>query len=562
MQKEISSSLQQMEQQYRSLLNQLHNVVYKVRCEAETEARFTYTLFEGKVAKQQGLTTETVWGKTPQELFTPQFAAYLQSLYEKAWRGESVTHEFVWDKETYYITVLLSENEEGEQELLGCSMDVSLCRQAKREIEHMKKYDALTGLPNQFAFDEHLYHAVVSAQEDNGKFVLMIIDIDRFKMMHAAIGRSSSEAVLAHVAEKIAQAFDEKTIVAQLNKDNFAVLMKGMTSEEVKAKANEVISLITAPIQTCDSEIHVTASAGISEYPTDGSEAEELLKKAETAMYRAKERGGNCYCFYSHDMSRLGEQWVLRSELRNAVQRDELLLHYQPRYEVGTNRLIGMEALVRWLHPENGMMFPGKFINLAEKTGMIVDIDRWVLEKACAQVKQWQETSRVRTHVSVNLSYVHFKEPGCVQMVMDILRKTGLSPEYLEIELTESTFAEEPESVLEMIRQLKEVGVRIAIDDFGTGYSTLHYLKKFPFDTLKIDRSFVENVTVLEADRAILCMMIEMAKKLNLKVVAEGVETEDQLNYLRDHACDEVQGYLLSRPVPEEQMEKLLFSMS
>ncbi|MMZ56062.1 Phytochrome-like protein cph2 [compost metagenome] len=562
MQDESITSLRQTEQKYQSLLEKLHNVVYKVRCETEAEATFVYTMFEGRVAKRQGLTTEAVRGKTPQELFAPQFAGYLQVQYEKAWRGEPVIHELMWEQEVYYVSLMLSEDESGERELIGCSLDLTLCRQAKRQIERMKKYDALTGLPNQLAFDESLQQAVSGEHGSGRLFTLMIIDIDKFKMMHAAIGRTPSEAVLAHVAKKLSQVFDERTMLARLSKDNFAAVLRGVTQEEAKAKATEIISLITSPIQTSDTAIHMTASVGMSAYPIDGSEPEEILKKAETAMYRAKERGGNCYCFYSQEMTRIGEQWVLRSELRNAVQRNELFLHYQPRYEVGSNKLVGMEALVRWLHPENGIMFPSTFISLAEKTGLILEIDRWVLEAACAQVKQWQEVGEIHASVSVNLSYLHFKEPDCVQMVMDILRKTGLHPGWLEVELTESVFVEEAEVALDVMRQLKKLGVRIAIDDFGTGYSALHYLKKFPFDTLKIDRSFLENVTISEADGVILRTVIDMAKKLNLRVVAEGVETEEQLSYLREHACDEVQGYLLSRPVPEEQMEKLLFSIS
>ncbi|GEN33821.1 sensor domain-containing protein [Aneurinibacillus danicus] len=561
MQNEAVTSLQQTEKHYRRLLEKLHNVVYKVRCQAETDAEFIYTMFEGRVAKQQGLTTEAVRGKTPQDLFAPRFAAYLQAQYKKAWRGESVIHEFTCGDETYYVSLLQSQDEEGRKELIGCSLDLTLCRQAKQKIEHMQRYDALTGLPNQLAFDEYLYQAVEAGNVSGSPFTLMIVDIDKFKMMHAAIGRTPSEAVLAHVAEKLSLVFEEGTVLARLSKDNFAILIQGMDCEEARLKAVEIISLITSPIQTSDTEIHVTASIGISIYPADGDSPEEVLKKAETAMYRAKERGGNCYCFYSHEMTRIGEQWVLRSELRNAVQRGELFLHYQPRYAVRSKKLVGMEALVRWLHPESGVLFPGKFIELAEKTGLILEIDRWVLEAACARMKKWKDLGNICALVSVNLSYLHFKELGCVQMIMNTLRKTGLAPECLEIELTESVFVEDPEVALEAIRQLKALGVRIAIDDFGTGYSALHYLKKFPFDTLKIDRSFLENVTVSEADGVILQTVIDMAKKLNLRVVAEGVETEEQLSYLRAHACDEVQGYLLGRPVPEEQMEKLLLSM-
>lgn len=560
MQNKMTASSQYTEQDYRTLLEILHNVVYKVRRESDKEARFVYTMFGGKVAKVQGLTTEVVWGRTPQELFTSQMASYLQQQYEKAWADQSVIHEWACGDEMHYVTLMQTRDEAGEKELIGCSFDLGLCRQAQRMVEHMKKYDTLTGLPNQLAFDEYFTQAVRHGERSGQTFTLMIFDIDKFKMLNAAIGRTISDEVLAHVAEKLAQIFDERATLARMSKDNFAVLWRDTTREEARVKANEIIALLTTPIQTYTTDIHVTASIGLSFYPEDGNDPEELLKKAEMAMYRAKEIGGNCHCFYSDDLLRIGEQWVLRSELRNAVQRDELFLHYQPRYAACGTKLVGMEALVRWLHPDKGVLFPGTFIDVAEKTGLILDVDRWVLEKACTQMKQWREAGQVEAFVSVNLSCLHFKEPGCVEMIMDILRKTGLAPGCLEIELTESIFVEDADIVLEVMWQLKNLGVRIAIDDFGTGYSALHYLNKFPFDTLKIDRSFLENVTVSEVAEIILLTVIEMAQKLQLKVVAEGVETQEQLRYLYAHACDEVQGYLLSRPIPADAMEKLLFS--
>jgi diguanylate cyclase (GGDEF)-like protein len=559
MQRERSASLQQTEHHYRILLESLHNIVYKVQREAD--GRFVYTMFEGKVAKQHGLTTEQVKGKTAHDVFEPAVADYLQEYYETAWYGRDVVHEFTCGTEIYYVSLISVVGPGDKRELIGCSLDLTLCRQAKKQIEYVRRYDALTGLPNQFAFDDCLTQVMKESRESGDSFALVIVDIDKFKMMHASIGRTSSNVVLEHVVKKLVQTLGEETMLARLSKDNFAAVVKGpIQKETLEMKARQIIAGITSPIPTNNAEIYVTASVGISRFPQDGEESEELLKKAETAMYRAKEKGGNCHCFYSEDMMQIGEKWALCSELRKAVNRNELLLHYQPRYAVETNEMIGMEALVRWRHKQNEVLSPGKFIDLAEKTGIILEIDRWVLEQACAQVRKWQKAGKANVGVSVNLSSLHFKEPNCVETIMEIVRRTELPPSCLEVEITESVLIDDTNRMGVVMQKLRDEGIRIAIDDFGTGYSALHYLKKFPVDTLKIDRSFLENVTCSEVDDIILCTVIEMAKKLKLRVVAEGVETEEQLAYLRDRACDEVQGYLLSRPLPVEQVEALLFS--
>lgn len=550
-------AFQQKVEEYDALLERLHNMVYKVRRKQNGE--YVYTFFSGRLAKHWGLTTEHIQGKSPYEVFTPDVADYLVQQYDRFYEHQTV-HKFTHQKETVYVSLIEGESSE---EIIACSLDTALCRQAREKIEHLQYYDALTGLPNRARFDLILQEAVEEAHQNGTAFAVMLIDLDKFKMMHASVGRAISETVLLRMARQLADTLAADDVLARMNKDDFVILVPNIKQlEEVHRRAAEVLALLMRPFDVTGSEMHVTASLGISLYPTDGVTGEEIMKKAETAMYRAKECGGNCFFIYSEDLTSIHEQWILRSELRHAVPRKQLLLHYQPRFNIRTNRMVGIEALVRWSHPENGMLAPNRFIDLAEKTGAIVDIDRWVLEEACRQVRAWQLEGYPYVSVSVNLSSLHFKDMRCVEMIREALSATGLPPACLEIELTESGFIEEADAAVEVMHQLKELGVSIAVDDFGTGYSALHYLKKFPLDTLKIDRSFIQHITCSQADEVILQAMIDMAKKLQLKVVVEGVETEEQLAYLRAQQCDEVQGYLLSRPIPVQEVEVFLTKYS
>lgn len=553
---EEQQDLHRKMEECRTLLESLHNMVYKVQ--RKPDGRYVYTFFSGRLAKHWGLTTETTQGKTPHEIFSSEVADYLVKQYDQATCGQSTMHKFVHEQETIYVSLV--DGQRGE-ELIGCSLDMMLCRQAWKKINDLQYYDALTGLPNRMKFDLVLQEAVEEAQQNETAFAIILIDLDKFKMMHASVGRTISETVLSRIAQDLANTLPENDIMARINKDDFVMLIRDIKQvEDVHKRANEMLAMLMLPFDVNGNEMNVTASIGISMYPTDGINGEEIIKKAETAMYRAKECGGNCYFIYSEDLTRIHKQWTLRSELRHVVPRKQLLLHYQPRFNVQTNRMVGMEALVRWSHPENGLLAPGRFIDLAEKTGVIVEIDRWVLEEACRQVRAWQLAGYRNVSVSVNLSSLHFKDIRCVEMIREALTATELPPACLEIELTESGFIEEADAAIavEIMHQLKELGVRLAVDDFGTGYSALHYLKKFPLDTLKIDRSFIQNVTCSQADEVILQAMIDMAKKLQLKVVVEGVETEAQLAYLREQECDEVQGYLLSRPIPVQELETFL----
>ncbi|BAU28101.1 diguanylate cyclase (GGDEF)-like protein [Aneurinibacillus soli] len=541
-----------------TLLESLHNMVYKVR--RKQDGRYVYTFFSGRLAKHWGLTTETTQGRSPHEIFSSEVADYLVKQYDQAASGQSTVHEFVHEQEIIYVSLVDGDDDE---ELIGCSLDITLCRQAWKKINHLQYYDALTGLPNRVKFDTILQQAVEEARQNETVFAIILIDLDKFKMMHASVGRTISETVLSSIARELADTLPENDVLARMNKDDFVMLIRNIEQvDEVHRRANEMLAMLMFPFDVNGSEMNVTASLGISLYPTDGASGEEIMKKAETAMYRAKECGGNCYFIYSEDLTRIHKQWTLGSELRHVVSRKQLILHYQPRFNIRTNRMVGIEALVRWSHPENGLLAPGRFIDLAEKTGAIVDIDRWVLEEACRQVRAWQLEGYPNVSVSVNLSSLHFKDIRCVEMIREALTATGLSPACLEIELTESGFIEEADAAVEIMHQLKELGVSIAVDDFGTGYSAFHYLKKFPLDTLKIDRSFIQNVTCSQTDEVILQAMIDMAKKLQLKVVVEGVETEAQLAYLREQECDEVQGYLLSRPIPVQELETFLSERS
>ena len=323
--------------------------------------------------------------------------------------------------------------------------------------------------------------------------------------------------------------------------------------------ARRLLNDLTIPFALKQQEVYITASIGISLYPLDGDDAESLLKNADIAMYHAKERGKNNYQFYSHSMNVAAlERLTLEGELRKALEQDELLLHYQPKLDVRSKRIVGFEALVRWQHPKRGLVPPADFIPLAEETGLIVPLGEWVLKRACSQNKAWQAAGHAPVAMAVNLSNRQFIQKDLVENVMMILGETGMDPQYLDLEITESAVMENPEKAIPILEGWKKKGVSIAIDDFGKGYSSLAYLKKLPLDSLKIDRTFVKNLIANPEDAAITTAIIAMAHSLKLTVVAEGVETEEQLAFLQELGCDEAQGYLFSRPLPAEEVQHFI----
>ena len=438
--------------------------------------------------------------------------------------------------------------------------DVSERLAAEAMIDQMAYYDSLTGLPNRLLFQDRLNQALAHARRHRRQTAVMMMDLDRFKIINDTLGHPVGDQVLKTVAERLLFRLREVDTVSRLGGDEFALVLPDLSETSDIAKIGQVIhEEVSRVIRIGEQELFVTPSVGISVYPSDGNDAVTLIKNAEVALYQAKDER-NRYQLYAPAMNASASEWLqLESHLRRALEREELILHYQPQINLNSGEIVGVEALIRWQHPEWGMVSPARFIPLAEETGLIVPISEWVLRTACAQNAEWQRMGLPPVRVAVNLSGRHLaKHAELVRHVDEALQATGLAPEHLELELTESILMEDVEAAIQTLGAISERGVKLSIDDFGTGYSSLSYLKRFPIDTLKIDQAFVREIASSEEDSAIVKAVIALAHSLRLNVIAEGVETERQLAFLKDHACDEVQGYFFSRPLPVAELSTFL----
>ncbi|SDE49331.1 sensor domain-containing protein [Desulfuromonas thiophila] len=437
--------------------------------------------------------------------------------------------------------------------------DVTATRQAQRQIERLAYYDELTGLPNRVLIRDRLSQALAQARRQNGLVAVLAFDLDQFKKINDSLGNSSGDRLLVAVAERMTVRLRQGDSLARMGGDEFVIVLSGcVTQQDVISAAVKVLDLMAEPFQVDEHEIVCTASLGIALFPMDGSDGDSLLKNADTAMYQAKENGRNTYQFYMPEMNqRAFERLFLNSDLHRALDRGEFELYYQPQLRLSDGAVVGAEALLRWNHASKGQISPVLFIPLAEESDLILTIGHWVLEQACLAARRWYNAGYRQLRVAVNLSARQFTR-SLPQTVAQVLRQTALPPELLELELTESLLMEKPEQVREVLEQLRELGTLTAIDDFGTGYSSLSYLKHFPLNRLKIDRSFVKDLTSDSDDAVIIEAIIALAHSLRLQVVAEGVETPAQLEFMRRHGCDDVQGYLLGRPMPADELMRFL----
>ncbi len=459
------------------------------------------------------------------------------------------------DGEEFPLEISLSRITHSGKPLYSAVLnDISARRRDEARLNALANYDALTSLPNRALFHQRLQRSLVHAQRFNEGLAVLFIDLDRFKNVNDTLGHEAGDRVLLAIAERLKGSLREVDTVSRLGGDEFAVLIEKVTETRlVGSIARKLLKAIADVIMLGNQEYQITASIGISAYPADGSDATTLLKNADIAMYRAKEQGKNNSQFYAaemnaHSMTRLS----LETGLRHALDRGEFLLHYQPKVDIASGRITGMEALVRWMRPQSGMVSPADFIPLAEETGLIVPIGAWVLKAACEHNRAWQRQGMPPLRVAVNLSARQFVQANLVSEVARVLDASGLAPASLELEITESMVMDNPERAIQTLRQLKSMGIALAIDDFGTGYSSLGYLKRFPIDNIKIDRSFIKDIPRSNDDATITRTIIDMTHNLRLKVVAEGVETAAQLDFLREHGCDEMQGYYFSRPLAED----------
>jgi diguanylate cyclase (GGDEF)-like protein len=434
-------------------------------------------------------------------------------------------------------------------------------RAAQEErIRYQAYHDALTGLPNRASFTEHLEEAMRRAKRAGWPLALLFLDLDLFKRVNDSLGHDAGDRLLRVVAERIRRAVREADMLFRMGGDEFTVLLEDVRGpEEAAMVAGRVLEGIAEPLQLQHHEISVSGSIGIALYPRDDVIGERLLKSADTAMYRAKELGRNRYAFFAREMNeRVESQIMIEAALRRALKNEEFVLHYQPRVSAATGRATGAEALLRWRHPEWGLVEPARFVPLLEETGLIVPVGAWVLAEACRRAKIWQAAGLPPLRVSVNLSSRQFRSEALFEAVSEALRASGLAPQLLELELTESLLVENVDHAMGVMGKLKAIGAAISIDDFGTGYSSLGYLKRFPIDSLKIDKSFVRDIATSPKDAAIVNAISALARSLGIGLVAEGVEEPWQVEFLRARHCTEMQGYLFSRPLPEDTVAEAL----
>ena len=438
--------------------------------------------------------------------------------------------------------------------------DVSMARSMVLEMSHLAQHDALTDLPNRLLLNDRLAQAISLALRNRHQLAVLYLDLDGFKNINDSLGHSVGDKLLQSVALCLSAAVRKSDTVSRQGGDEFVILLPEVAhAADAAITAEKILTELKKTHSIGEHRLHVTVSIGVSTYPGSGDDAESLIKNADTAMYHAKQSGRNNYQFYKPDMSlRAVERQSLEGQLRYALERQELLLQYQPKVNLKTGAIVGVEALLRWQHPERGLLLPGQFLTIAEDTGMIIAIGQWVLREACRQTREWLDAGLLAVPVSVNISSLEFRSEQFLEHVQMALKETGIDPRYLELELTETVLMRHTESTTYMLGKLKAIGVRLSVDDFGTGYSSLSYLTRFPIDSLKLDQSFVHNIIAGSNDAIVISSVISMAKSLKQSVIAEGVETKEQLAFLQAHSCDEGQGYYFSRPAAAQQFANLL----
>ena len=460
---------------------------------------------------------------------------------------------------------------QGVSQFVCILQDITERKDAEKRLNQLANYDSLTGLPNRNLFKDRLGQAIKRADRSKGLVALLFLDLDRFKVINDTLGHAAGDRLLQHVAISLTHILrksdtivlptpegtylpNDDSTVSRLGGDEFTIILEGFGKvESVALIAQKIIDAFAKPVYLGGHELYVSTSIGIAIYPLDDTDQENLIKDADSAMYRSKEMGRNTYQFYTKDInSAVNNRFQMESNLRHAMERNEFVLHYQPKMDIDTGKIVGAEALLRWRHPTAGIIMPGEFISILEETGLIEPVGEWVLRAACAQNRAWQELGMQPLQIAVNLSARQFMQADLVQMVTRILKETGMAPEFLELELTESMLMSHSDSNIATLKELANFGIQIAIDDFGTGYSSLSYLRRFSIHSLKIDQSFVRDIAIDPDDAAIAAAIIAMGNSLRLKVIAEGVENPEQLEALRNMGCHQAQGFLLGRPMPAE----------
>ncbi|MET3117263.1 diguanylate cyclase (GGDEF)-like protein/PAS domain S-box-containing protein [Undibacterium sp. GrIS 1.8] len=438
--------------------------------------------------------------------------------------------------------------------------DITAARAMAMKMAHLAQHDFLTNLPNRVLLNDRIAQAINLAKRRGTHLAILFLDLDNFKHINDSLGHSTGDKLLQSVAGRLSACVRGSDTVSRQGGDEFVILVsEDQGAEYASITAEKILVAMAESHAITKNELHVTTSIGISVYPADGQDAETLIKNADTAMYQAKEKGRNNFQFFKNEMNiRAVERQLIETNLRHAIERQEFLLYYQVKINLATDEITGAEALLRWMHPVWGLVSPGRFVAIAEECGLIVPIGRWVLQEACSQLKKWQKEGLKLDSIAVNISAVEFRFHDFVEGVAAILKDTGLEARYLQLEITESVLMRDAECSTSILQELKKMGIQLAVDDFGTGYSSLSYLNRFPIDVLKIDRSFVQDIDNTKNNGFIVNAVIAMGNSLKQKVVAEGVEEQIQLNFLKENLCEEGQGYFFSRPLPAQAFATLL----
>ncbi len=538
------------ERYFEKVIKHLYNTVFKFSKDASGECIFT--LSEGRIAEKMGMTTTALHDKSVKEVFPEDVATLIHKTCEEAFKGSN--HSFEIKLDEYYFLVYLSPIIENNQiiEVVGTAIDITDRKLAEEKIKNLAFHDSLTELPNRRLLEQHVNELI--KESNSSSFGILFLDINRFKYINDTFGHSFGDKLLITISNRIKNMF-KKDVIYRQGGDEFIILLPKMNRREIKETAEQIIAVMQNSLSIDNEEIITTVSIGGALYPDDGDSVEILLKHADAAMYYAKRRGDNKFQFFSKNLNiNSRNKFKMEKDLRKAIKYNQFELFYQPQVNIDSGEIVGVEALLRWKHPDLGYISPNKFIPVAEETELIVPIGHWVLETACQQHMNWLDKGFSVDRMSVNVSQLQFNQPDFVKSVQEILFRCNLSGGSLEFEITESVMADFPQAE-RVIHQLNELGIKISIDDFGTGYSSLSYLSRLPIHKLKIDQSFLSPLN--KSNKAIIKSIIGLADNLQLEIVAEGVETKEHVAFLSEQNCKLVQGYYFSKPLPVEKEEEL-----
>ncbi|MDX9827468.1 MAG: EAL domain-containing protein [Spirochaetia bacterium] len=558
----IEEVLRQSEERYRTILDEMEEWYFEI------DLKGIFTFCNDILANALDLSREELLGRNYREFVKKDDFDSLSKLFNEIFTTGKATRNFSYEftrgnAATVHIEFSFFPNRNNSGKIVGfrgVGHDITERRRAEERIQFYATHDGLTGLPNRLMFSKLLNHAIESAKHHRRRLAVFFIDLDRFKIINDTMGHEAGDIVLQQIALRLKQAVRAADVVARMGGDEFVILVEEVHKPEKIAEiAHKVLASIMKPLVLLGEECRITASLGISVYPKDGMDEQSLMKNADIAMYFAKEEGKNNYQFYSKNIKTLSiERLAIETNLRLALERNEFSLHYQAKFDFKTKVISGVEALLRWNNPELGTVTPTQFIPVAEETGLIIPIGKWVLDTVCAQNVAWQRQGLPAVRMSMNLSPRQAADDNLIRDIRDALKKTGMASNLLELEISESMVMNNPTQMILVLEEIKKLGVRLAIDDFGTSYSSLAQIKQLPFDTLKVDRSFIRNISENAEDMAIAKAIITMGKTLKLTVVAEGVETAEEMNFLKENSCDEMQGYYFSKPVSPDDFAHLL----